>query len=70
MVVKGSQVFIPMLNAPLASRVAIQLNSVGARYCALFPGQQGLIKKNDPTLGVFLALHAEANSMPCSQLID
>lgn len=68
--VAAKDVFIPILNAPMATRIALQLNSGEQSFCALFPGLQGLIKKNDPTKGVFLSINAEANSGSCAQLID
>ena len=64
-VAKGSGIDFPLLhNGPQGSVGALVFVDV-LRACALFPGAQGVLKKDDSAKGAFIAVKAEApNACP------
>jgi len=58
---KGSQIDYGLLNFPgQAAGVRVQFVVGSTPVCALFPGAQGSVKKDDPAKGVYTAGNAEA----------
>ena len=63
-ILKGSEIDFPVLGVAPLGEVGGQFTVFGGgidtRFCFLFPGDQGTVKKDDPDRGIYRALKAEA----------
>lgn len=57
---KGSGIEFPLLHNGPQGSVAATFRFAGTLYCTLFPGAQGMLKKDDSAKGAFVAVKAEA----------
>lgn len=59
-VAKGSQIDFPLIQHGPQGSVGATLYINGHTACALYPGAQGILKKDDSAKGAFIAVKAEA----------
>lgn len=64
---KGSAIQFPLIHNGPQGSVGATLFVGGSTSCALFPGEQGTLKKDDSAKGAFVAVKAEAPAL-CPQL--
>jgi hypothetical protein len=71
-VAKGDQMTYTLLDGPPSGQGTISAHLVltGRFICSVFPGMEGVVKKDDSAKGVYRVVKAEAPSDSCAQILD